>query len=87
MVVKNDDLIMIGKFQLVFISCKCFFYFFLIFRILNILTHMGRGENILKKLTVIYIQKGLTLEYTAQTLNFFNLHSFSNVGLTHYFFF
>ena len=29
----------------------------------------------------MYIQKCLTLEYTAQVLNIFNLHSFSNVGL------
>ena len=36
---------------------KVFFFFFL--RILNILTHTGRGENILKKLIVMYIQKGL----------------------------
>ena len=35
---------------------KCFFFFL---RILNILTHTGRGENILKKLIVMYIQKGL----------------------------
>ena len=38
-------------------------------------------------LTVVYIQKDLTLGYTAQTLNFFYSHSFFNVGLTHYFFF
>ena len=35
----------------------------------------------------MYIQKSLTLGYTAQTLNLYNSHSFSNVGLTHYFFF
>ena len=35
---------------------KCFFFFL---RILNILTHTGIGENILKKLIVMYIQKGL----------------------------
>ena len=35
------------------------FFFFFIFRILNILTHTDRGENILKKLIVMYIQKGL----------------------------
>ena len=34
---------------------KCFFFL----RILNILTHTSRGENILKKLIVMYIQKGL----------------------------
>ena len=44
---------------------------------------MGRGNKVLKKLTVIYIQKDLTFEYTVQVLNLFNLHSFSNVGLTH----
>ena len=44
---------------------------------------MEREENVLKILTVVYIQKGLTLEYTAQVLNLFNSHSFSNVGLTH----
>ena len=35
----------------------------------------------------MYIQNGLTLGYTVQTLNLFNSHSFSNVGLTHSFFF
>ena len=47
---------------------------------------MGRWENVLKKLTLVYIQKGLPLGYTTQVLNFFNSHSFSNVGLIHYFF-
>ena len=47
---------------------------------------MGRGENVLKKLTMVYIQKGLPLGYTTQVLNFFNSHSFSNVGLNNYFF-
>ena len=47
---------------------------------------MGRGEKILKKLIVVYIKKVLTLEYTAQTLNLFNSHSFSNMRLTHCFF-
>ena len=41
----------------------------------------------LKKLTVVYIQKCLTLKYTAYVLNLFNLHSFSDVGLTYCFFF
>ena len=36
---------------------------------------------------MVYIQKDLTLEYTSQTLNLFNSHSFFNVGLTHCFFF
>ena len=35
----------------------------------------------------VYIQKGLTFGYTIQVLNFFNSHSFSNVGLTDCFFF
>ena len=35
----------------------------------------------------MYIQKGLTFGYTVQTLNLLNSHSFSNVELTHYFFF
>ena len=48
---------------------------------------MGRGEKVLKKLIVVYIQKGLTLEYTAHALNLFNSHSFFNVGLTYSFFF
>ena len=30
-------------------------------------THIGRGDKVLKKLTVVYIQKD-----TAQTLNLFN---------------
>ena len=58
-----------------------------ILRILSIFnTHIYR-ERVLKKLTVVYIQNSLTLGYTVQTLNLFNSHSFSNVGLTHYFFF
>ena len=58
-----------------------------ILRILSIFNIHTYGEKILKKLTVVYIQKGLTLEYTVQTLNLFNSHSFLNIGLTHYFFF
>ena len=55
---------------------------FFFFRILNIFnTHTGRGKKIIKKLTVVYIQKSLTLEYTTQVLYIFNSHSFSNVGL------
>ena len=30
---------------------------------------MGRGEKVLKKLTMVYIQNDLTLEYTAHILN------------------
>ena len=48
---------------------------------------MRRGKKVLKKLTMLYIQESLTLGYTAQTLNLFNLHSFCDVGLTHCFFF
>ena len=34
---------------------------------------MKKGKNVfLKKLTVVYIKKSLTLRYTAQTLNLFN---------------
>ena len=32
------------------------------------------GEGFLKKLTVVYIQKGLTLGYTTQAINLFNSH-------------
>ena len=40
---------------------------FFLLRILSIFNiHMGR-EKILKKLKVVYIQKGLTLGYTTQT--------------------
>ena len=40
-----------------------FFFFFL--RILSILTNKrGEGEKVLKKLTVVYIQKGLTYTHT-----------------------
>ena len=35
----------------------------------------------------MYIQKSLTLRYTAHALNLLNSHSFFNVGLTHCFFF
>ena len=50
-------------------------------KILNIFnTHTGRGENDLKKFTVMYIQKDLTLKYKTQALNLFDSHSFSNVG-------
>ena len=41
---------------------------------------------VLKKLTMIYIYKGLTLRNTAQILNLFNSYSFFNVGLTICFF-
>ena len=63
-----------------------FFFFLRILSIFN--THTGRGENVFsKRLTVVYIQNGFTFKYTVQTLNIFYLYSFSNVGLTHYFFF
>ena len=58
---------------------KLFFFFFRVLSIFN--THTGRGgEGFLKKFTVVYIQKYLTLEYTTQALNLFNSHSFFNVG-------
>ena len=63
-------------------------YNFFFFRILSLFnTHTGRGEIVLKKLIVVYIQNDLTLGYTVQALNIFNSYSFSNVGLTHCFFF
>ena len=37
----------------------------------NIHTHKGREENVLKKLTVVYIQKGLTL----QTFDWLSRHT------------
>ena len=64
------------------------FFFFLLFEnIKYFLTHTERGEKILKELTVVYIQKSLTLGYTAHTFNFFYSHSLSNIRSTHYFFF
>ena len=48
---------------------------------------MGRVDNVLKKLTIVYIKNDLILGYTVHILNFFNLHSFFNVELTHYFFY
>ena len=72
------------NFILFFKICVTFFFF----RILSIFnTHTRRGEKFLKKLTVVYIQNGLTFGYTVQVLNLFNSHSFFNVRLTHYFFF
>ena len=47
---------------------------------------MERGENVLKKLIVVYTQKGLIHGYTTQTLKLFNSHSFFNVGLIYCFF-
>ena len=43
------------------------FFFFFLLRILSILTHThkGREGKVLKKLIVMYIQKGLTLGYTS----------------------
>ena len=46
-----------------------------------------RKKKVLKKLKVVHISKGLTLRYTAHTLNIFSSHFFSNVGLTYCFFF
>ena len=64
-----------------------FFFFFRIRNIFN--TYKRGGEKIFfpKKLTVMYIQNGLTLGYTVHALSLFNLYSFFNMGLTHYFFF
>ena len=47
-----------------------FFYFFYLenTKSFNTHTHKGREKKVLKKLTVIYIQKGLTLRYTTQWL-------------------
>ena len=50
---------------------------------LNILTHMEKMKNILKKLIVVCIQKSLTLRYTTYTLNLFNPHLFFNMKFTH----
>ena len=52
------DLIM----ELLFI-CNNYFFFFRIPSILTY-THKERGKKVLKKLTVVYIQKGLILGYT-----------------------
>jgi len=56
-------------------------------RILNIFsTHTrGEGEGLKETYSDVY-PKESTLEYTAQALNLFNSHSFSNVGITYYFF-
>ena len=74
-----------------------FFYLFRILSIFNTFTHTHihekRGISFLKKLTEVYIQNDQTfnydqtLGYTTQPLNLFNSYSFSNVGLTHCFFF
>ena len=47
---------------------------------------MRREEKVLKKLTVVCIQKDLTLGYTTPTLNLFNSYSFFNVKFTQFFF-
>ena len=44
-------------------------------------TYTHRKKKVLKKLTVVYIQKRLILEYTVHALNFFNSHLFFNVEL------
>ena len=44
-------------------NCTFFFFFFRMLNIFN--THMrSEGKCFLKKLTIVYIQKGLNLEYT-----------------------
>ena len=47
------------------------YYIYIYLRIFSICnTHtLGEGKRFLKKFTMVYIQKGLTLGYTAQTLN------------------
>ena len=40
-----------------------FFFFFFVNNTKYFNTHMGRREKILKKLTMVYIYKDLTLEY------------------------
>ena len=47
---------------------------------------MRREEKVLKKLTVVYIQKDLTLGYTIPTLNLFNSYSFFSVKFIQFFF-
>ena len=46
-------------------------YIYIYLRIFSIYnTHtLGEGRRFLKKFTMVYIQNGLTLRYTAQTLN------------------
>ena len=41
---------------------------------------MVEERKFLKKLIVVYIQNGLTLEYIAWTLNLFSSNSFFNMG-------
>ena len=53
----------------IYLSIYLFFFFFLNNKYFN--THTGREKNILKKLTVVYIQKSITLGYIIQTLNIF----------------
>ena len=83
------DVVVLTSFKLLitFLDYYLSILFFFL-RILNIFnTHGKRGESFLKKLTMVYIQKGLTFGYTVQALNLLNSHSFSNVGLTHCFLF
>ena len=55
------------------------FFLLRILSIFNTHTHGKRGECFLKKLTVVYFQKGLILGYTAHALNLFYPHSSFNV--------
>ena len=61
------------------------FFLFSFLKILSILTYTKRGENVLKKLTIVYIQKDLILGYTVQTLNCFNSHTYV-LSLSFFFF-
>ena len=62
------------------------YYLFSFLKILSILTYTKRGENVLKKLTIVCIQKNLILGYTVQALNRFNSHAYV-LSLSFFFFF
>ena len=47
----------------------------------HLLSTILRRIPILTTLVLVYIQMGLTIRYTVQTLNFYNSHSFFNVRL------
>ena len=55
---------------------QCKTYITDIQKLINILyTHEEMREYFVKKFIVVYIQKNITLEYTAQILNLFKKHS------------
>ena len=62
------------------------FFLFSFLKILSILTYTKRGENVLKKLTIVYIQNDLILGYIVQALNRFNSHAYV-LSLSFFFFF